>query len=539
MFVTLTIETAHGRPKRVPLPGDRVTIGRGQQAAISIDADGLSRLHATIHRDGSRVWIVDENSTNGTFVNDLPVKPSGTPITDGDEIRLGLDTLIRVECGADGGAARYEAAEDFADDGSYAGHYDGRDSVERYDALDAGARYGESGRATHDVNHAPSQTAPASGRKLLSPVVVAPILIVVLLISVGALGSYLVSKRRNDATAGRRTARDATSNNNDIARRDQNTARDRDGTSTSPANNQSADKNANDSSDTGSGGDADDSLGFTPARTVRPTGSIKQYKTMTPEEQLAFIKDRSEHIALMMGNRPYKFTPEALNIIKNYLDGYASRASGRCSGIPVGEDCTTLSQSALSRQCLWGEGLPTMYARARCFAPTIIKAFNERGVPPVVGLYLPAIETEYHTCLYSPVGAGGLYQIMPATARGYGMDPQYLCDASKSTPAAAAYMRDRILEFGTHPMSVALGISGYNRNPESVKRDLRNVLNSGDNENKERSFWTLLTNSDQLDTPFRNENIKYVPKFFAAAIVGETPWAFGLDEFQPISTYTK
>lgn len=533
MFVTLTIETAQGR-KRVPLPGDRVSIGRGQSAMISIDVEGLSRLHATIHRDGNRVWIVDENSTNGTFVNDAPVKPSGTPLADGDEIRLGLDTLIFIECAAGEHASRYDAAQDFADDESYTqsrgAHDYERESVGRYDQ---DGDYNERGGAAHEGSHEASMASRRS--MLLSPVVIAPLIILVLLISVGALGSYLLGKRKADAPTGRRTPRDADATNNV-------------GESSRGSNRPPAERNANGESTSvasaqnqtdASGEASDDSLGFTPARTVRPNGNIKQYKAMTPEEQMAFIKERAEHIALMMGNRPYKFTPEALNIIKNYLDGYASRASGKCSGIPVGQDCANLSQSALSRQCLWGEGLPTMYARARCFAPTIIKAFNERGVPPVVGLYLPAIETEYHTCLYSPVGAGGLYQIMPATARGYGMDPQYLCDASKSTPAAAAYMRDRILEFGTHPMSVALGISGYNRNPESVKRDLRNVLNSGDNENKERSFWTLLTNSDQLDTPFRNENIKYVPKFFAAAIVGETPWAFGLDDFQPISTYTK
>ena len=84
-------------------------------------------------------------------------------------------------------------------------------------------------------------------------------------------------------------------------------------------------------------------------------------------------------------------------------------------------------------------------------------------------------------------------------------------------------------------MSVALGIAGYNRSPDSVRRDLHDVLNS---DNKERSFWTLIANSNKLDRFFQNENIKYVPKFFAAAIVGETPWAFGL-QMNSLSTETQ
>jgi hypothetical protein len=82
-------------------------------------------------------------------------------------------------------------------------------------------------------------------------------------------------------------------------------------------------------------------------------------------------------------------------------------------------------------------------------------------------------------------------------------------------------------------MSVALGIAGYNRSPDSVRRDLNDVVNS---KNQERSFWTLVANSDKLDRFFQNENVKYVPKFFAAAIVGENPWAFALD-MNPLSTY--
>ena len=57
-----------------------------------------------------------------------------------------------------------------------------------------------------------------------------------------------------------------------------------------------------------------------------------------------------------------------------------------------------------------------------------------------------------------------------------------------------------------------------------------------------RSFWTLVANKNVMEgnaaKQFSNENIKYVPKFFAAAIVGENPQDFGVN-LQPLSTYNK
>jgi hypothetical protein len=246
-----------------------------------------------------------------------------------------------------------------------------------------------------------------------------------------------------------------------------------------------------------------------------PPRERKVYLRMSEDERNEFIYAQARVISRMMSSREYVFTEDVLPYIKKYVDGYARR---------VGNNSTAI----------WGEDLKTLFARARRLAPDIIREFNARGTPKVVGLYIPMIESEYRECLTSPVGAKGLFQFMPATASGYGVDPADRCDVKKMAPAAAKYIKDRIAEFGSDSMSVALGIAGYNRSPDSVRRDLSDVINS---KNKERSFWTLVANSDKLDRFFQNENIKYVPKFFAAAIVGENPWAFGL-EMNPLSTYT-
>ena len=76
--VILTYTTSQGL-QEIPLDRDRISFGRGSDATYRFEDNSLSRLHATVYRDGDRIWIVDENSANGTFVNGQPAAPSGTP----------------------------------------------------------------------------------------------------------------------------------------------------------------------------------------------------------------------------------------------------------------------------------------------------------------------------------------------------------------------------------------------------------------------------------------------------------------------------
>ncbi len=76
---------------------ESLTVGRSDAASVMINDDGLSRVHASIHRKAEVVWIVDENSTNGSFVNGHEVPPEGATLRDGDEILVGNHTTIFVE----------------------------------------------------------------------------------------------------------------------------------------------------------------------------------------------------------------------------------------------------------------------------------------------------------------------------------------------------------------------------------------------------------------------------------------------------------
>ncbi|MCB1985886.1 MAG: EAL domain-containing protein, partial [Nitrosomonas sp.] len=69
-------------------------IGRKSDSDLAIDADTLSRHHAEIVDFHGKLCLRDLNSTNGTYLNDHEVT-AGTPIEDGDVIRLG-DIQLRI-----------------------------------------------------------------------------------------------------------------------------------------------------------------------------------------------------------------------------------------------------------------------------------------------------------------------------------------------------------------------------------------------------------------------------------------------------------
>ncbi|MBV9210865.1 MAG: transglycosylase SLT domain-containing protein [Acidobacteria bacterium] len=93
--VTLTIYSPAGS-REYQMTGSQLSIGRGSDVTLHLNDDGLSRHHATIYREGERVWILDEVSTNGTYLNGARVPASGSPLADSDEIAIGNDTTIAV-----------------------------------------------------------------------------------------------------------------------------------------------------------------------------------------------------------------------------------------------------------------------------------------------------------------------------------------------------------------------------------------------------------------------------------------------------------
>ncbi|MBN1522762.1 MAG: FHA domain-containing protein [Candidatus Aureabacteria bacterium] len=72
-----------------------VTIGRDNENQIIVLDDLVSRRHARISYDGESYWVEDLNSTNGTYLNSMPVDRS--PLKSGDKINIGKATILVQE----------------------------------------------------------------------------------------------------------------------------------------------------------------------------------------------------------------------------------------------------------------------------------------------------------------------------------------------------------------------------------------------------------------------------------------------------------
>ena len=93
--VTLLFET-FGEVKSVQLE-DELSVGRTNLAQMVLPDSGLSRVNTTFFQDGDAVFVVDENSLNGTFVNGERIGNQPKRIFETDEIRIGSSTTIRFE----------------------------------------------------------------------------------------------------------------------------------------------------------------------------------------------------------------------------------------------------------------------------------------------------------------------------------------------------------------------------------------------------------------------------------------------------------
>lgn len=73
--------------KKYLLAQSSTVIGRSSKVDIQIDEESISRSHAVIDNYGDTVIARDLESTNGTYVNDVPVREKR--LMDGDQIKIG------------------------------------------------------------------------------------------------------------------------------------------------------------------------------------------------------------------------------------------------------------------------------------------------------------------------------------------------------------------------------------------------------------------------------------------------------------------
>lgn len=93
--------------KRFVLDRRRLRVGRGPDNDIVLEGDSVSRRHAYFERSRGDGWtVVDDHSTNGTYVNEQQIE-GRHDLTNNDRIKIG-PTIMKYLSGADAEAKYHE-----------------------------------------------------------------------------------------------------------------------------------------------------------------------------------------------------------------------------------------------------------------------------------------------------------------------------------------------------------------------------------------------------------------------------------------------
>ncbi|MDH3743751.1 MAG: GGDEF domain-containing protein [Acidobacteriota bacterium] len=85
--------------KRFQLGNHRVYLGRDPETDVHLQDDSVSRKHAHFERRLDGWYVVDDGSTNGTYVNEQPI-PGKRILANNDRIQIG-STILKYLSGAD------------------------------------------------------------------------------------------------------------------------------------------------------------------------------------------------------------------------------------------------------------------------------------------------------------------------------------------------------------------------------------------------------------------------------------------------------
>ena len=162
------------------------------------------------------------------------------------------------------------------------------------------------------------------------------------------------------------------------------------------------------------------------------------------------------------------------------------------------------------------EYLDRVFTRAQRYMPYIVEEIESRGLPLELAL-LPIVESAYDPFAYSHGRAAGLWQIIPGTAKRFGIRQNWWYDGRRdvvdSTEGALSYLAylNKLMDGDW-----LLAVASYNSGEGNVMRSMRR--------NRSRSLPTDFWN---LKLP--KETSMYVPKLLALVELVREPSAYGIE----------
>jgi len=109
-------------------------------------------------------------------------------------------------------------------------------------------------------------------------------------------------------------------------------------------------------------------------------------------------------------------------------------------------------------------------AKAAVFSDLIDEAARHAKVSPALLRAVIAVESAFDPRAVSPKGAQGLMQLLPATARRYGVNRPF--DPRDNLRGGASYIRDLLKRYGNN---LELALAAYNAGEDAVDRHGRTI----------------------------------------------------------------
>lgn len=167
---------------------------------------------------------------------------------------------------------------------------------------------------------------------------------------------------------------------------------------------------------------------------------------------------------------------------------------------------TSVVKSYLKTYTVWGRSKAERILGDRVlYFPLFEEYLDKYGLPSDLK-YLSIVESALKPVATSRVGAGGLWQFMPPTAKEVGLKINKYVDErrdpEKSTDAAMRYLKRQYRHFGSWELALAAYNGGSGRVSRAIKRG------------RSKNFWKI---KKYLPRETRN----YVPAFIAACYLGK------------------